>query len=306
MEVLKPIISIMGPTNTGKTSLAIQLAQVLDAEIISVDSVQLYKYANIGSNKPTFKTLKKYPHHLIDLLQPTDNYSVGSFRRDAIEIIQSIDERKKNTILVGGTMMYFDSIFKGISEMPETNLKIRKKLDEEHLKFGIKYLHKKLEKVDKESAEKIHENDQQRIKRSLEVYLITGKTHTEFKKIIPFNPLGERRFLNFSIIPEDKIKFKKDLQIRFLNMLKQGLIKETKTLMSSYSKNVKLLSSVGYKQVIEFLEDKISEEQMIEKATNANYQLSKRQLTWLKKFKINETFFSNQSNMVIKILNYLE
>ncbi len=266
MEISNPIISIMGPTNTGKTSLAIQLSQRLNAEIISVDSVQIYKYANVGSNKLKPDSLRDYPHHLINILEPTDSYSVGNFRSDFLKIIDTLDKKNKSAILVGGTMMYFHALFNGISVLPKSDPKIRKKLDEEQKKLGLKHLFNKLKKLDKESVKNIHENDQQRIKRSLEIYLLTGKTHTELKK----------------------------------------LIEETKFLIDKFSKNIKILSSVGYKQVLEYLENKISEEEMIEKATNANYQLSKRQITWLKKFELKETFFANQSNMVIKILNYLE
>ena len=305
METLKPIISIIGPTNTGKTSLAIELSQRLDAEIISVDSVQIYKHANIGSNKLSTNNLRNYPHHLINFLEPTESYSVGNFRNDILKIIGSLDKKNKSVILVGGSMMYFHSLFNGISELPENDPKVRKKLDEEQKKLGLKHLFHKLQKIDKESAKKIHINDQQRIKRSLEIYMLTGKTHTELKEN-PLNPFLNRDFLNFAIVPEDKKLFKKNLKERFLKMLDEGLIEETKYLIDNFSKNIKVLGSVGYKQIVDHLDGKISKEEMIEKATNANYQLSKRQITWLKKFEIKETFFANQSNMVIKILNYLE
>ena len=305
METLKPIISIIGPTNTGKTSLAIELSQRLDAEIISVDSVQIYKHANIGSNKLSPNNLRDYPHHLIDFLEPTDSYSVGNFRNDILKIISSLDKKNKSAILVGGSMMYFHSLFNGISELPENDPKVRKKLDEEQKKLGLKHLFHKLQKIDKESAKNIHVNDQQRIKRSLEIYMLSGKTHTELKKN-SLNPFLNRDFLNFAIVPEDKKLFKKNLKERFLKMLDEGLIEETKYLIDNFSKNIKVLGSVGYKQIVDHLDGKISKEEMIEKATNANYQLSKRQITWLKKFEIKETFFANQSNMVIKILDYLE
>ncbi len=305
METLKPIISIIGPTNTGKTSLAIELSQRLDAEIISVDSVQIYKYANIGSNKLSKDNLRDYPHHLINFLEPTDSYSVGNFRNDIIEIIGSLDKKNKSVILVGGSMMYFHSLFNGISDLPENDPKVRKKLDEEQNKLGLKHLFLKLQKIDKESAKNIHANDQQRIKRSLEVYMLTGKTHTELKDN-SVNPFLNREFLNFAIVPEDKKLFKKKLKDRFLKMLDEGLLEETRYLIDNFSKNIKVLNSVGYKQTVEYLDGKISKEEMIEKATNANYQLSKRQITWLKKFETKEIFFANQSNMVIKILNYLE
>ena len=305
MEILKPIISIIGPTNTGKTSLAIELSQKLDAEIISVDSVQIYKHANIGSNKLSPNNLRDYPHHLIDFLEPTDSYSVGNFRNDILKIISSLDKKNKSVILVGGSMMYFHSLFNGISELPKNDPKVRKKLDEEQKKLGLKHLFNKLQKIDKESAKNIHANDQQRIKRSLEIYMLSGKTHTELKEN-SVNPFLNRDFLNFAIVPEDKKLFKKNLKERFLKMLDEGLIEETKYLIDNFSKNIKVLGSVGYKQIVDHLDGKISKEEMIEKATNANYQLSKRQITWLKKFEIKETFFANQSNMVIKILDYLE
>ena len=305
METLKPIISIIGPTNTGKTSLAIELSQRLDAEIISVDSVQIYKHANIGSNKLSPNNLRDYPHHLINFLEPTDSYSVGNFRNDILKIISSLDKKNKSAILVGGSMMYFHSLFNGISDLPENDPKVRKKLDEEQKKLGLKHLFHKLQKIDKESAKNIHVNDQQRIKRSLEIYMLSGKTHTELKKN-SLNPFLNRDFLNFAIVPEDKKLFKKNLKERFLKMLDEGLIEETKYLIDNFSKNIKVLSSVGYKQIVEYLDGNISKKEMIEKATNANYQLSKRQITWLKKFEIKETFFANQSNMVIKILDYLE
>jgi tRNA dimethylallyltransferase len=305
VEILKPIISIIGPTNTGKTSLAIELSQKLDAEIISVDSVQIYKHANIGSNKLSPNNLRDYPHHLIDFLEPTDSYSVGNFRNDILKIISSLDKKNKSVILVGGSMMYFHSLFNGISELPKNDPKVRKKLDEEQKKLGLKHLFNKLQKIDKESAKNIHANDQQRIKRSLEIYMLSGKTHTELKEN-SVNPFLNRDFLNFAIVPEDKKLFKKNLKERFLKMLDEGLIEETKYLIENFSKNIKVLGSVGYKQIVDHLDGKISKEEMIEKATNANYQLSKRQITWLKKFEIKETFFANQSNMVIKILDYLE
>ena len=305
MEILKPIISIIGPTNTGKTSLAIELSQKLDAEIISVDSVQIYKHANIGSNKLSPNNLRDYPHHLINFLEPTDSYSVGNFRNDILKIIGSLDKKNKSVILVGGSMMYFHSLFNGISELPKNDPKVRKKLDEEQKKLGLKHLFNKLQKIDKESAKNIHANDQQRIKRSLEIYMLSGKTHTELKEN-SLNPFLNRDFLNFAIVPEDKKLFKKNLKERFLKMLDEGLIEETKYLIDNFSKNIKVLGSVGYKQIVDHLDGKISKEEMIEKATNANYQLSKRQITWLKKFEIKETFFANQSNMVIKILDYLE
>ncbi|MDA9636623.1 tRNA (adenosine(37)-N6)-dimethylallyltransferase MiaA [SAR86 cluster bacterium] len=305
MSKLNPIISIYGPTNSGKTAIAIELVKNFSAEIISVDSVQVYKQASIGSNKPEKKILEKYPHHLLDCIEPDKTYSVGSFKKDVLKIISKNDHQNKNSILVGGTMMYFYSLFNGLTNLPEQDSKIRKKLDQQENKLGLKYLYTELKKVDPVSAARIHENDKQRIKRALEIFLITGKSMDQLNASRPKDILGERKFLSFAIIPEDRKKFKGDLKIRFENMISAGLIEETEMLMNKFSKDIPVLKAVGYKQVVEFLENNLSRAEMIERATDANYQLAKRQMTWLNKLNPTETFFCNQSNIIIKILSYL-
>lgn len=178
---LNPIISIYGPTNSGKTSLAIELSEKIPSEIISVDSVQIYKEANIGSNKPEQNILNKYPHHLIDFIDPKDFYSVGKFKKDAKNLISEIDQKDKHSILTGGTMMYFYSLFNGLADLPEKNAQIRKKIDGQERRYGLKFLYEQLNESDPQSAEKIHENDRQRIKRALEVFMISGKTINQLK-----------------------------------------------------------------------------------------------------------------------------
>jgi tRNA dimethylallyltransferase len=303
---LNPIISIYGPTNSGKTSLAIELSKKIPSEIISVDSVQIYKEANIGSNKPEQNILNKYPHHLIDFIDPKDFYSVGKFKKDAINLISEIDQKDKHSILTGGTMMYFYSLFNGLADLPEKNAQIRKKIDDQERRYGLKFLHDQLNESDPQSAEKIHENDRQRIKRALEVFMISGKTINQLKNKESENILKKRKLLSFAIIPDDRNHFKESLKSRFEEMIAAGLIDETEMLIKKYSKKIPVLQSVGYKQVVDFLDNKLTKEEMIEKATNANYQLAKRQITWLNKLKTTEKFFVKQSNMIIKILSYLE
>jgi tRNA dimethylallyltransferase len=303
---LNPIISIYGPTNSGKTSLAIELSKKIPSEIISVDSVQIYKEANIGSNKPEQNILNKYPHHLIDFIDPKDFYSVGKFKKDAINLISEIDQKDKHSILTGGTMMYFYSLFNGLADLPEKNAQIRKKIDDQERRYGLKFLHDQLNESDPQSAEKIHENDRQRIKRALEVFMISGKTINQLKNKESENILKKRKSLSFAIIPDDRNHFKESLKSRFKEMIAAGLIDETEMLIKKYSKKIPVLQSVGYKQVVDFLDNKLTKEEMIEKATNANYQLAKRQITWLNKLKTTEKFFVKQSNMIIKILSYLE
>jgi tRNA dimethylallyltransferase len=303
---LNPIISIYGPTNSGKTSLAIELSKKIPSEIISVDSVQIYKEANIGSNKPEQNILNKYPHHLIDFIDPKDFYSVGKFKKDAINLISEIDQKDKHSILTGGTMMYFYSLFNGLADLPEKNAQIRKKIDDQERRYGLKFLHDQLNESDPQSAEKIHENDRQRIKRALEVFMISGKTINQLKNKESENILKKRKSLSFAIIPDDRNHFKESLKSRFEEMIAAGLIDETEMLIKKYSKKIPVLQAVGYKQVVDFLDNKLTKEEMIEKATNANYQLAKRQITWLNKLKTTEKFFVKQSNMIIKILSYLE
>ena len=303
---LNPIISIYGPTNSGKTSLAIELSKKIPSETISVDSVQIYKEANIGSNKPEQNILNKYPHHLIDFIDPKDFYSVGKFKKDAINLISEIDQKDKHSILTGGTMMYFYSLFNGLADLPEKNAQIRKKIDDQERRYGLKFLHDQLNESDPQSAEKIHENDRQRIKRALEVFMISGKTINQLKNKESENILKKRKSLSFAIIPDDRNHFKESLKSRFKEMIAAGLIDETEMLIKKYSKKIPVLQAVGYKQVVDFLDNKLTKEEMIEKATNANYQLEKRQITWLNKLKTTEKFFVKQSNMIIKILSYLE
>lgn len=303
---LNPIISIYGPTNSGKTSLAIELSEKIPSEIISVDSVQIYKEANIGSNKPKQNILNKYPHHLVDFINPKDFYSVGKFKKDAKNLISEIDQKDKYSILTGGTMMYFYSLFNGLADLPEKNAQIRKKIDEQERRYGLKFLYEQLNESDPQSAEKIHENDRQRIKRALEVFMISGKTINQLKNKESENILKKRKSLSFAIIPDDRIHFKESLKSRFEEMIAAGLIDETEMLIKKYSKKIPVLQSVGYKQVVDFIDNKLTKEEMIEKATNANYQLAKRQITWLNKLKTTEKFFVKQSNMIIKILSYLE
>ncbi|HDY92223.1 MAG TPA: tRNA (adenosine(37)-N6)-dimethylallyltransferase MiaA, partial [Pseudoalteromonas sp.] len=177
-----PVIFLMGPTAAGKTALAISLCEHLNTEIISVDSALVYKDMNIGTAKPDAEELAKAPHHLIDLLDPSETYSVADFRRDAVQKIDEFHRQGKVPVLVGGTMLYFKSLIDGLSPLPEADAVIRAELEVQAKEFGWPHLYKELAKVDPKAAEKISENDSQRINRALEVYRLTGKTMTELQK----------------------------------------------------------------------------------------------------------------------------
>jgi len=280
-----PIVTIMGPTGVGKTDLAISLNKTLPSEIISVDSVQVYKKMNIGSGKPLKSILKKYPHKLVDIIEPWENYSLALFIEDSKREIQNCRGSNQIPLLVGGTKLYLKSLLSGISRMPKANLKVREKIMCEAQEIGWPLLHDRLTSIDPESASKIHPNDIHRIQRALEVYEISSKTMTELKKEHKSNSLlNENKVLQFAIKPESREILRQKIRERFLKMLDFGLVKEVETILTLEEMDTDKVSmkSAGYRQVCDYLENKISYEEMVYRAVNATRQLAKRQMTWLR------------------------
>ena len=301
---MKKAISILGPTHCGKTELAIEIYKLFPTKIISVDSVQVYKGANIGSSKPDRKILNSIHHGLIDYLDPEDDFSVKDFLN---EISTKFCDCKEDLLFVGGTMMYFYSLFNGISKLPEKNIQFREKLEEEAKNKGWKHMHERLEVIDPDTARLIKDSDSQRILRALEVNHLSKNTFSKLKTMKEKSVIEDYQKFTFAVIPKNKKTFKNQLKGRFRKMLELGLIEETKIILERTSgKRIKVLETVGYKQVVDFLKDKISFEEMIELATNATYQLAKRQITWLKKFDLDETFFSDDDDKVMKILSIIK
>ena len=277
-----PVITIMGPTASGKTDLAMALSDEINGELISVDSALIYKDMDIGTAKPTAEELAKYPHKLISFLDPKETYSAADFRRDALLEIERAYQNGKTPILVGGTMMYFKSLIEGISQLPEADPKVREELEALAQDKGWEYLHQELAKVDPVAAERIHPNDPQRINRALEVYKISGKTMTELqqeeKESFPY-PVKQ-----FAFQCEDKTLLHERIEKRFHIMLQQGFEQEVKSLYNRGDLHLDLPSmrSVGYRQMWEYLDGKLDYEEMIFRGVVATRQLAKRQLTWLR------------------------
>ncbi len=279
-----PVIFLMGPTASGKTALAVQLAQQLNGEIISVDSALVFKGMDIGTAKPSLEERGGIPHHLIDIIDPADSFSTGHFRKLALELMADITERGKLPILIGGTMLYFNALNSGLAVLPEADAGIRAKLDEELAQLGKEALHQRLAKVDPQAAARIHPNDPQRVQRALEVYEISGQPLTSFFNEAQSQEIPYHR-IKLIISPEDRKILHEVIAKRFQQMLHQGLIEEVEKLFArgDLSEALPAIRAVGYRQVWSYLQGEYDLETMTEKAIAATRQLAKRQFTWLRK-----------------------
>ncbi|HBF48966.1 tRNA (adenosine(37)-N6)-dimethylallyltransferase MiaA [Shewanella frigidimarina] len=282
-SVDKPkVIFLMGPTASGKTALAIDMATQYNCEIISVDSALIYRDMNIGSAKPSAEELEMAPHKLIDILDPSESYSAADFRRDALLAIEDIISRGKTPLLVGGTMMYFKALLEGLSPLPSADEAIRQQILAQAQTEGWEALHQELCNIDPVAGERIHPNDPQRLSRALEVYRISGKTMTELTQTksaaLPYD------VVQFAIAPNDRKVLHELIAKRFNIMLEQGFIEEVARLKARDDLHLELPSMrcVGYRQCWQYLDNEFDHATMVEKATAATRQLAKRQLTWLR------------------------
>jgi tRNA dimethylallyltransferase len=281
---LPPVVFLMGPTASGKSALAVQLAQALNGEVISVDSALVYKGMDIGTAKPTLDERQGIPHHLIDILDPAESYSTGQFKAQALALIAEIMSRGKLPILVGGTMLYFNALSGGLAELPKADPILRAKLDDELRLLGKLALHQRLAQIDPIAAARIHPNDPQRIQRALEVYELTGKPLSAFftaaqQVAMPY------RAIKLIVAPKERLSLHAIIAQRFEQMLQQGLIAEVENLKQRGDLNEAKPSirAVGYRQVWAYLNGEYSKPVMIEKGIAATRQLAKRQFTWLRR-----------------------
>lgn len=287
-------VFIMGATATGKTDLALALYDALGgsqaSELISVDSALVYRGMDIGTAKPDLATLEKAPHHLIDIIDPAEVYSAGQFRDDSLSLMSQCVNKQHVPILVGGTMLYFNTLQNGLANMPEVPLAIKQAIEEEAESKGLLAMHKRLTKIDPVSAERIHSNDTQRIKRALELYDFTGKTLTKFwqeqelNKAVSGLPYNR---IKIALVPDDRVELRKRITIRFDEMLSLGFIDEVEMLYKRDDLHADMPSirAVGYRQAWAYLAGDYGYDEMREKAIIATAQLAKRQMTWLRKEK---------------------
>jgi len=276
-------VAIMGPTASGKTAAALAIAQQVPCEIISVDSALVYRGMDIGTAKPSKEELAAVPHHLIDIIDPLESYSVAQFRTDTLRLVGDISARGKVPLLVGGTMLYYKGLADGLDDLPGADPALRAQLDEEAARVGWPAMHARLAQVDPETAARLKPADSQRIQRALEIHALSGKPMSELlaqreKEELPFD------LVSFALEPSDRAWLHERIARRFDIMLDSGFLDEVKTLRTRGDLHLGLPSirCVGYRQAWEYLDGTIDYATMRETGIIATRQLCKRQLTWLR------------------------
>jgi len=278
---LQTAFALLGPTASGKSALALRLAEKHPVEIVSVDSAQVYRGMDIGTAKPGAAERALVPHHLIDLVDPDERYSAGRFRLDAIRVVSEILQRNRAPLLVGGTMLYYRSLVAGLDALPAADQETRDSITAEAHERGWPALHAELGRIDPKAAARIMPNDAQRIQRALEVYRISGSAISALQRganeLLPFSIKG------YALVPE-RAELHRRIEQRFDAMLRGGLVDEVRRLKRTYRLSAEMPSmrAVGYRQAWSFLEGEIDEKALREQGIAATRQLAKRQITWLR------------------------
>jgi tRNA dimethylallyltransferase len=301
-----PAILLMGPTASGKTAVALELARVLPCEIVSVDSALVYKDMNIGTAKPDRATLESVPHHLIDVIEPHETYSAARFRDDALVAMREITERDRIPLLVGGTMLYFQALTEGLNELPPADPMIRLVIDTMAEELGWPAVYAKLQELDPATAARLELNDMQRVQRALEIYYITGKTMAELLQkpryvYFPYTPI------KVALVPEDRAGLHARIEQRFTQMLDAGLIDEASRVRMEYGLDASMPSMrcVGYRQALQHLNGDLTREDLVSQGVAATRQLAKRQLTWLRSMQDVTLFDCLAEDVAARVLEYV-
>ena len=280
----KRVIVICGPTASGKTALSIELAKKINGEIISSDSMQIYKDMDIGTAKPSKEEMQGIKHYLIDFVEPSQRYNVAEYKKDAEAAIEEILAKGKTPIIVGGTGLYVDSLIYGIEYQDiELDENYRNELEQRAANEGLVKLYEEAQKIDSQAMEKISPNDKKRILRVLEIYKATGKTKTQQE--IESRQKGVKYDYEVYAINWDRELLYERINKRVDIMIEQGLIQEVENLLQKYDTFPTAMQGLGYKEVVEHLEGKTTKEEMIEKIKMETRRYAKRQITWFKKNK---------------------
>ncbi|MDH5591551.1 MAG: tRNA (adenosine(37)-N6)-dimethylallyltransferase MiaA, partial [Gammaproteobacteria bacterium] len=290
----------------GKTDLALEIAKQCPVEIISVDSALVYRGMDIGTAKPDKALLQQFPHHLVDIIDPTESYSVGKFRDDARQLMADITARGKVPLLVGGTMLYFKALQHGLASLPSADPEIRKRLETEANQQGLNQLHARLVEIDPISAARIHSNDPQRLLRALEVFEITGKSMTELTQVnqasLPYT------VTKVILSPFERSVLHQRIEKRYQDMMVNGFIDEVKVLFErgDCHSNLPSIRAVGYRQAWSYLSGEYDQKTLVEKAVIATRQMAKRQLTWLRAQEDGIWFDSGAELPVEQVMAFLD
>lgn len=275
-------VCLTGPTASGKTRLALALAEEFPAEIVSMDSAMVYRGMDIGTDKPDVATRERVPHHLVDIVEPEEAYSAGRFAADAASAIRAIRSRGKLAIVAGGTLLYLRALREGLADLPERDAAVREAIDREAGEIGWPAMHAQLAAVDPEAAAKIDVADRQRIQRALEVFRVAGRPLSQLQRAS--NDRQRFDLVTYALVPPDRAELRARIEARFDEMVERGLIEEVRALRErpALTASASSMRAVGYRQIWAYLEHRCTWAAARERAITATRQLAKRQMTWLR------------------------